>query len=181
MKLPVSCVLYPGAQIDRLTEIKDKLFVKLGSLGYNQHERLLKRFGNLQQARSSRSNSALWWWCWGTWWHFGFAFVTMYLYLQVKDRCMEAWLFSIDTLCQHPHQHDEECRPGEVFEQTPRPSPRCAHSCRGFSVRPPAKEEWQRYFGCAFISLYMYSTSSLLLLFPPDTVNSVRLRIVDFL
>ena len=59
MKLPVSCVLYPGARIDRLTEIKDKLFVKLGSLGYNQHERLLKRFGNLQQARSSRSNSAL--------------------------------------------------------------------------------------------------------------------------
>ena len=61
MKLPVSCVPYPGAQIDRLTEIKDKLFIKLGSLGYtyNQHERLLKRFGNLQQARSSRSNSAL--------------------------------------------------------------------------------------------------------------------------
>ena len=58
MKLPVSRVLYPGAQIDRLTEIKDKLFVKLGSLGYNQHERLLKRFGNLQQARRSLSSSA---------------------------------------------------------------------------------------------------------------------------
>ena len=45
MKLPVSCVLYPRAQIDRFTEIKGKLFVKLGSIGYYQHERLLKRFG----------------------------------------------------------------------------------------------------------------------------------------
>ena len=59
MKLPVSCVLYPRAQIDRLTEIKGKLFVKLGSLGYYQHERLLKRIGNLQQARRSLRSSAL--------------------------------------------------------------------------------------------------------------------------
>ena len=95
---------------------------------------------------------------------------------------MEAWLFSIDTFCQHPHQLMKNVDLGRCLSKphAPLPDVLTAVEVSQF-VHLQKKSDKDILAVLICIYLYMYSTSSLLLLFPPDTVNSVWLGIVDFL
>ena len=106
----------------------------------------------------------------------------MYLYLQVKDRCMEVG-WSRLILCVNIHiSMMKNVDLGRCLSKphAPLPDVLTAVEVSQF-VHLQKKSDKDILAVLICIYLYMYSTSSLLLLFPPDTVNSVRLGIVDFL